>query len=55
MLEYRSFLGLQVVNIASYTRLLEFNGQNKKPYGSIDGPFITQDTQSKKSEYTESA
>ena len=28
---------------------------NKKPYGFIDGPFIPQDTQSKKSEYIESA
>ena len=24
---------------------------NKKPYGFIDGPFIPQDTQSKKSKY----
>ena len=31
------------------------NIQNKKPYGFIDGPFIPQDTQSKKSEYIESA
>ena len=29
--------------------------KNKKPYGFIDGPFIPQDTQSKKSEYIESA
>ena len=29
--------------------------QNKKPYGFIDGPFIPHDTQSKKSEYIESA
>ena len=29
--------------------------RNKKPYGFIDGPFIPQDTQSKKSEYIESA
>ena len=28
---------------------------NKKAYGFIDGPFIPQDTQSKKSEYIESA
>ena len=28
---------------------------NKKPYGFIHGPFIPQDTQSKKSEYIESA
>ena len=28
---------------------------NKKPYGFIDGPFIPQETQSKKSEYIESA
>ena len=27
----------------------------QKPYGSIDGPFIPQDTQFKKSEYVESA
>ena len=27
---------------------------NKKPYGFIDGPFIPQDPQSKKSEYIES-
>ena len=31
------------------------NKGNKKPYGFIDGPFIPQDTQSKKSEYIESA
>ena len=33
----------------------QFNKINKKPYGFIDGPFIPQDTQSKKSEYIESA
>ena len=32
-----------------------FFTENKKPYGFIDGPFIPQDTQSKKSEYIESA
>ena len=31
------------------------SNKNKKPYGFIDGPFIPQDTQSKKSEYIESA
>ena len=29
--------------------------QNRKPYGFIDGPFIPRETQSKKSEYIESA
>ena len=32
-----------------------YHSINKKPYGFIDGPFIPQDTQSKKSEYIESA
>ena len=37
------------------TYLLRAFEGNKKPYGFIDGPFIPQDTQSKKSEYIESA
>ena len=35
--------------------IFDLYAANKKPYGFIDGAFIPQDTQSKKSEYTESA
>ena len=38
-----------------YLRVTLQRAGNKKPYGFIDGPFIPQVTQSKKSEYIESA
>ena len=42
-------------NLTGNGQMVNILTDNKKPYGFIDGPFIPQDTQSKKSEYIESA
>ena len=47
--------GVDKIWAADLVEIQKYSKWNKKLYGFIDGPFIPQETQSKKSEYIESA